>query len=212
MAIQLDHLFILTESGAPQADLFSEMGLVEGPSNVHAGQGTTNRRFFFANSMLELLFVHDREVALNGRGRDLQLVQRRIDASASPFGLILKQDNPVVAPAFPAWSYYPAYLADDQCFHVGENSSLLEEPLCICMPGNMRMPDNVIAENPQWRLTKLRISTPVVQASQILQIIGGCPLITLCLNQPHRLELVFNDGQEGQIRDFDPDLPLVMYW
>jgi hypothetical protein len=34
-----------------------KFGLLEGSSNAHPGQGTANRRFFFDNFMLELLWV-----------------------------------------------------------------------------------------------------------------------------------------------------------
>jgi hypothetical protein len=40
---------------APEAERIAAFGLCEGPSNVHPGQGTANRRFFFRNAMLELL-------------------------------------------------------------------------------------------------------------------------------------------------------------
>jgi hypothetical protein len=53
--MQLDHFFILTEKFAPEAKLLTDLGLVEGTSNSHPGQGAANRRFFFANTALELL-------------------------------------------------------------------------------------------------------------------------------------------------------------
>src|ERR687886_3025566 len=59
MTIELDHLFICTEAGAPEADQLVAFGLTEGTSNLHPGQGTSNRRFFFHNAMLELVWVHD---------------------------------------------------------------------------------------------------------------------------------------------------------
>ena len=49
--MELDHIFICTEKEAPQGDLLKEFGLVEGSSNIHPGQGTANRRFFFKNFM-----------------------------------------------------------------------------------------------------------------------------------------------------------------
>jgi hypothetical protein len=36
-----------------------ELGLEEGPRNVHPGQGTSNRRFFFEQNFLEFLWVHN---------------------------------------------------------------------------------------------------------------------------------------------------------
>jgi len=68
MTIELDHFFILTDLGAPHADLLSGIGLIEGPRNDHLGQGTANRRFFFSNTALELLYVNDANEAANGRG------------------------------------------------------------------------------------------------------------------------------------------------
>jgi hypothetical protein len=35
--------------------------LTEGTPNIHPGQGTANRRFFFRNAMLELLWVNDEQ-------------------------------------------------------------------------------------------------------------------------------------------------------
>jgi hypothetical protein len=51
MTIGLDHFFILTEPGAPQAELLSDFGLVEGTANSHQGQGTANRRLCFDFAM-----------------------------------------------------------------------------------------------------------------------------------------------------------------
>jgi hypothetical protein len=44
---QLDHLFICTEIGAAIAHRLVAVGLTEASSNIHQGQGTKNRRFFF---------------------------------------------------------------------------------------------------------------------------------------------------------------------
>ncbi|MEG3898207.1 MULTISPECIES: VOC family protein [unclassified Microcoleus] len=63
MAFEFDHLFICTDIGAGFADRLVSLGLVEGSSRTHPGQGTANRCFFFHNAMLELLWVHDPEEA-----------------------------------------------------------------------------------------------------------------------------------------------------
>jgi len=61
MGIELDHLFVCTAPGAPQAEDLVQFGLLEGPPNQHPGQGTANRRFSFKNAMIELLWVSDAE-------------------------------------------------------------------------------------------------------------------------------------------------------
>ena len=35
MSVELDHVFVLTSVGAPEADRLVECGLVEGPPNTH---------------------------------------------------------------------------------------------------------------------------------------------------------------------------------
>jgi len=63
MAFELDHVFIRVSRGAPEAEHLVQFGLREGQPNIHPGQGTANRRFFFINAMLELLWVEDARVA-----------------------------------------------------------------------------------------------------------------------------------------------------
>ncbi len=130
--------------------------------NNHPGQGTANRRFFFFNSTLELLYIRDENEAKNGRAKRLRLTERAVDVKASPLGLIVRQEKESKAVPFAGWQYCPEYFNDDQCFHVGDNSDLLEEPLCICMPNNLPRPKSLPQpENPHWSLTELRISVPV---------------------------------------------------
>lgn len=200
---------ILTDPGAPQADLLFGIGLIEGTRNDHPGQGTANRRFFFSNTTFEFLYVRDVTEAANGRGSRLRFAKRATDAKASPFGLIVRATD---AP-FPGWRYCPEYFRVDQCFHVGENSDLLEEPLCICMPLNLPLPKSQPQPaNPLKTVTEVRISVPVVRPSLTLEAIANCERISLRLNEPHRLELVFNEEEERQSKDMIPELPLVVRW
>jgi hypothetical protein len=52
MRYEIDHIFVLTDVGAPDAAVLVHLGLTEGRSNRHAGQGTANRRFFFDKQCL----------------------------------------------------------------------------------------------------------------------------------------------------------------
>jgi hypothetical protein len=46
MHFALDHLFICSAPGAPEADRLVQFGMREGPANQHPGQGTANRQYF----------------------------------------------------------------------------------------------------------------------------------------------------------------------
>ncbi|MFC1748457.1 hypothetical protein ACFL2V_06580 [Pseudomonadota bacterium] len=214
MAIDLDHIFILTHPGAALADSVADVGLIEGSCNTHPGQGTANRRFFFANTTLEFLYVRDAMEAENGPGSRLRFVERAASLNASPFGLIVRSANETEADIhFPGWKYYPDYFNGQYRFHVGENSDKFEEPLCICMPINLpqrkKMPK---PENPDWVLTELRIAVPVSEPSETLVEIANCDGVSIRLNKPHRMELVFNEGRAGMLKDFSPELPMAISW
>jgi hypothetical protein len=157
--------------------------------------------------------VRDTSEAANGRGIRLRIVERAADVKASPFGLIVRATTESTDVPFPGWRYCPEYFRADQCFHVGENSDLLEEPLCICMPLNMPLPNAQLRlANPQMTVTELRLSVPAVRPSLTLEAVADCERISLRLNEPHRMELVFNEEKEGKSTDMTPDLPLIVRW
>ena len=213
MSVELDHFFILCEANAPQAELVAALGLTEGSSNKHPGQGTSNRRFFFENTALEFLFVHDAVEAANGPAKGLRFHDRSSNPNASSFGLIMRTCAPESEVPFKGWKYCPEYIADDQCFFVGSNSDILEEPLCIVMPENLPQRKSMpTPENPDWHLTALRISVPILQLSCPLLEISKCQIITVEANKPHCLELTFNEGAQGMRKNFASDMPLVINW
>jgi hypothetical protein len=87
--MELDHIFICTDKNAPAADVLVDFGLVEGSSNVHPGQGTANRRFFFHNFMLELLWGENIEEMTSETTKPMRLYEKYIlrGSEISPFGL-----------------------------------------------------------------------------------------------------------------------------
>ena len=211
MSVSLDHFFIITSPGAPQAKLLSDIGLVEGSSNDHPGQGTANRRFFLANSTIELIYLRDANEAQSGPGQRLRFAERADNTSASPFGLIVRADEGATEMPFKGWPYYPEYFNKGWYFQVGQNSNLLEEPLCICMP--LQLPRSQRkTENPGWNLTKLSICVPTTNPSATLQHVTQCSDISVELGRPHQLELTFNDACQGQTADLQAELPMVIHW
>ena len=213
MPIVLDHFLILTDVGAPEAELLSEFGFLEGPPNIHPGQGTANRRFFFRNAMLELIYIRDQEEAQNGSARRLRLFERRSSAQASPFGVALKASDTTAQSSFQGWRYYPEYLGSDKYLLIGDNSEILNEPLCILIPADLPpSASEPLSAEPFTSVSELRLGVPVAQPSSVLAAIGDIDGVTLELNVPHQMEVVFNDEREGLSKDFRPALPLRIRW
>ncbi len=211
--MRLDHFFILTEKFAPEAELLTEFGLVEGMPNDHPGQGTANRRFFFSNTTLELLYVRDPNEADEGPGQRLRIPERASNRDASPLGLVMRCDGDSEEPAFPGWRYQPVYFDAGVSFLVGENSDCLVEPLCICMPNNPPpgSPQQQ-SEAPFIEVTAIRLHVPVDRPSSVLDAIARVEGIHVQPNSPHCLEIAFGHEAEGKQRDFRPGLPLKIRW
>lgn len=128
----MDHAFIGCAAGAPAADALLQLGFIEGSGNTHPGQGTANRRFFFENFMLELLWVADAAEAQNDRSRRTRLWDRceRQDVNVSPFGIIFGSSGtpPAVAP-FLTWDYKPRYLPNGLAMQIADGTTLYEPEL-----------------------------------------------------------------------------------
>ena len=210
--MELDHFFILTDRPAVQAGILSKIGLAEGTPNDHPGQGTSNRRFFFCNTALELLYVRDAKEAEDGPGRRLRFPDRAFDASSSPFGLITRDDSSEGEP-YAGWLYQPDYFQPGYGFLIGENSDLLDEPLCVHMPFKLPPPTaQPVPIEPFSTVTELRVHVPVTTPSDVLRRVSRVRQITLVTSAPHLLELVFNNAAAGQFRDLRPVLPLQIRW
>ncbi|GAB5408439.1 MAG: VOC family protein [Balneolaceae bacterium] len=57
--MEIDHLFIFSNDQGKEADQLIDFGFTEGSTRIHQGQGTKNRKFYFKNFFLELLWVID---------------------------------------------------------------------------------------------------------------------------------------------------------
>ncbi len=222
MAYEIDHLFICVSAGAPEADLLVQFGLAEGSANLHPGQGTANRRFFFRNAMLELLWVFDPHEAQGEMARRTKLWERWAgrQGKVSPFGVCLRPAPPgSEQPPFSAWEYRPPYLPDDLVIHVGEDTPLTE-PMWFFLafarrPDAAELDRREPLEHPLGvrELTGIRIVAPGSdQLSPIAANVIETGLLFITSGQQYLLELVFNGNPGGRQKDFRPELPLVIRW
>ncbi len=213
MRIELDHLFVCTAPGAPEAEKLVQFGLHEGPPSQHAGQGTANRRFAFANAMIELLWVSDAREAQSQSTRRTLLWERwsgRED-NASPFGICLRPvDSQDTGPPFPAWEYRPAYLSDPLFMHIGEVG--IEEPMWVYL-GFMRRVhrEQRFIEHPLGirEITGLTLTTPVPLRSNLSQKIVESGILATRAGTTSLLEIEFDGNRRKEYMDFRPHLPLV---
>ncbi|HSM81435.1 MAG TPA: VOC family protein [Nodosilinea sp.] len=224
MAFELDHIFICTARDAPAADQLIQVGLVEGRSNRHAGQGTANRCFFFHNLMLELLWVHDAAEAQSPRTRPTYLWERWSGQAEGncPFGVCLR---PTAGPApealpFPTWDYQPAYLPAGVTIPVATNVSVLREPMLFYLPFAQRQDSYPEAKaqplnhGAGWReATRVSLTLPPSPPrSEALEALAATGLVSIQTGPAYLMELGFDGEGQGQHHDFRPALPLIIHW
>jgi hypothetical protein len=213
MRIELDHLFVCTAPGAPEAEELIRFGLREGPPNRHLGQGTANRRFAFANSMLELLWVSDPQEAQSECSGRTMLWERWSGrtAQACPFGICVRPIDPLNTQSpFPGWEYRPAYLPDPLVMHIGEAS--VQEPMWVYL-SFMRRGDREqkFAEHPIGihAITGLSLTTPMPLHSAASQRMIESGILSAEKGSEFLLKIEFDRHRRNEVVDFSPHLPLV---
>lgn len=219
--MEIDHIYICSENKAPEGDLLVEFGLVEGSSNSHPGQGTANRRFYFHNFMLELLWIENLEEVQSERTKPMRLFERcTISNNVSPFGIGFRptKEKEETAP-FPTWDYHPVYLPDFLKIQVSDNTPL-SEPMYFYLSFAMRQ-DKVSDEKrepmehkvPLKEVTNVKIHVnqeiPLSDSALIINQLHG---LSIEIDKEHFIELEFDNGTLNQSKDFRPDLPLLIKW
>jgi hypothetical protein len=223
MALQFDHLFICTSLNAPAAKRLAAFGLREGEPNVHPGQGTACRRFFFRNAYLELLWVQDPGEAQSDLVRATHLWERWSGrhAGACPFGLCFRPTaDHAGGPPFSTWKYRPPYLPDSLSLAVGTNAATLTEPFLCYLPF-VRRPDSAPPSRLQpldhasglREITRVTLAGPWPERpSQALQALMRSELVGWRTSEAPLAELGFGGETSGKTQDFRPALPLVLRW
>lgn len=215
----LDHFVLICDPGAPQADALTELGLVEGSGNVHDGQGTANRRFFFNNAYLELLWVDDLSESRQDLAFRTRLWERwlRRHEGACPFGIALRPDDPADAeepPPFPTWAYHAPYLPAQVSIGIALATPLTEpEFLYMNFATSPQSKAREPLEHPLGvrEITHVRIASPAQSQSQAAKTVAALGLASFT-DGDYVTELFFDHASKGQTADLRPGLPLILRW
>ncbi|KPJ91375.1 MAG: hypothetical protein AMJ53_11825 [Gammaproteobacteria bacterium SG8_11] len=220
MEYELDHVFIFTEAGAPAADQLVSSGLMEGTSNVHPGQGTCNRRFFFQNAMVELLWVHDADQAQNYTTSPTFLYLRWMNRNkgACPFGICLR---PKIIHTnhypFPGWAYRPQYLPQTFYIHVSDTANEIQQPFLFYLPYLNKQefpPQGQPVEHSLGihSVSHITVNMPDgIQPSRALQQLQKDGLLSIRSAKRYLLEVIFDNHDKATSLDFRPELPLIFH-
>ncbi|MGE0694414.1 MAG: VOC family protein [Pirellulales bacterium] len=225
--MELDHLFVCVTQDAPEAERLIEFGLSEGAPNTHPGQGTANRRFFFHNAFLELVWVADPAEAQSElvarTGLWQRWSQRRMNAS--PFGVCVRPTagSAEGRPPFATWRYTPPYLPPPLAIDMATSSHRVSEPLLFHLAFGRRPDSN--DPDPARRqpldhaaglreITRVRISGPSGSApsNELRALASTCSWFSFATDHEDVAEIGFDGEAAGKVHDFRPHLPLIFSW
>ena len=218
-AMQIDHLFIRARAGAPEAEQLGALGLAEGSGNRHPGQGTENRRFFFHNAFLELLWIADVEEVCNAQTSPTLLAERLADGSpACPFGVCFRPattDGGGVP--FPSWQYAPPYLPPGMRIDIGA-AVPASEPMWFHLSKSVAPSSYAEARRQPLphragvnAITSVTLTLPPQLLSTPAQAACRDTGLTLREGDAYLMEICFDHGVQGITHDCRPDLPLILH-
>lgn len=230
--MEIDHIFIRARADAPEALALARLGLSEGSANRHPGQGTANRRFFFHNAFIELLWLADAAEARSAPTAPTGLWQRLggagpdgggLDSACSPFGVCFRPaPGADPQPPFASWPYRPAYLPSGLAVDIA--AAPLAEPMWFFLGFGGR-PDAAPPERRQplahpngWReITALRITLApgAADGDRVRSDTAAAARaagVELVEGDAHLLEIGFDHEVAGRLHDLRPALPLILRW
>lgn len=206
MTLNLHHIFVCTSVGAPEAQTLLDAGLVEGSGNIHPGQGTANRRFFFDRGYLELLWVHDKVEARAELTAPTRLWDRWVERgqTTNPFGLCLSSSSGLDDNlAFPTWTYQPDYLPARRSILFADNQPLTEPEIFILdWPQDQSSPATEPTNHPLGliELQCVSIGMPAPGSnSESLDALRDAGVLAVHISDSPELVIKFRSRQEVQL-------------
>ncbi|WP_298392341.1 hypothetical protein [Flavobacterium sp.] len=204
----IDHIFIITTDKGKIADKLVDFGLTEGSSRIHIGQGTTNRKFYFENFFLEILWVHDHNEITSHKTKPMGLWQR-VDFktnSFAPFGLCLVNTDDTETLFQNAFKYQPDYFPQGMLIDIIKNDNQTDLPWTFRLPfkGQKKAEtEPTIHKNNCTVLTKAVFEYQSSTENTFLDHFKNQNQIQFIQSTRQWLNLIFDNGKQGKKQDFE---------
>jgi len=202
----IDHIFIFTDDKGKVADELVAFGLMEGSSRVHVGQGTTNRKFYFLNFFLEILWVHNENEIKSEQTKPTGLCQRADykTNNFSPFGLCFVNSDETEKLFENAFKYQPDYFPNGMAIDVIKNDTQPDLPWTFQLPfkgkkKNHHEPTN--HSNGIETLSKAVFEYQNNVDDMYLQNFKDEKQVEFIKSSRNWLRLIFDDGKQGKMKD-----------
>ncbi|MEL7001644.1 MAG: VOC family protein [Bacteroidota bacterium] len=213
--MKIDHIFIFSNNDAEEAGELVNTGFTEGSRRKHPGQGTANRKFYFDNFFLEILYVTDQAEITNDVIGPIKLWKRSNfePKGTSRFGLCVVNDDDTDNLFAQALEYQPSYFPEGNAINIITNEENPQLPWTFQLPfkGQNRRSDEPTEHRiGAQHLTKATFGIADLKNTvSFVEAFEASEQIDFELSQLNQLKLVFDNGQQGGKIEFK-DLNLLI--
>lgn len=204
----IDHIFIFSSCQGKETDDLVDFGFTEGSNRIHPGQGTVNRKIYFENFFLEIVWVHKEAEIRSENVATTKLWERSnfLNNGYSPFGLGFV-NTPDTDKLFEnAIRYQPEY------FPTGTSFDILTNEQNPCLPWTFRLPlsgqkkqiEPIDHANGIRKLTSAIFEMPAKEGSaEFTSMLEANTAVEFRQGSKNKLILEFDKGRNGQLKKFD---------
>jgi len=198
----IDHIFIFVHS-KQEADELIDFGITEGSGRIHQGIGTANRRFFFDNFYLEILWVENESEAKGIKKIGIRERSDYQNSGYSRFGVCLKNTKDTEQVFENSIKWEPLFLSK------GDHVNIITSDK---MPWIFRFPPNRrknLSDEPKVHKSKIKqLSKAIFNLSEkefedILNSISENSIIEFKKAPINSLVLKFDNGKQGKTKIFE---------
>lgn len=205
--MNIDHIFIFTDNNGKIADELIDFGLIEGSNRIHAGQGTTNRKFYFDNFFLEILWVYN-EVELKSEQTKPTGLWQRAEFKTnnfSPFGLCIVNSDDSETLFEKAFKYQPDYFPKGMEIDIIKNENQTDLPWTFRLPFKRQKKhenEPIKHRNEISVLTNAIFEYKSIAENTFLDNFKNEDTIQFIKSSRHWLNLIFDNGKQGKKQEF----------
>ncbi len=206
--MEIDHIFVFSSCQGKETDELVDFGFVEGSNRVHPGQGTVNRKIYFENFFLEIVWVHNEAEIRSDNVSKIKLWERSdfLNNGHSRFGLGFVNTPDTDKLFRTAIRYQPEY------FPTGTSFEILTHEQNPYLPWTFRLPlaapkkqkEPIDHANGIRKLTKAVFDIHTKEVStEFTSLLEANAAVEFHQSSRNALTLEFDHGRNGQIKKFD---------
>lgn len=208
--MQVDHIFVFSSQGH-EADELVNFGLIEGSGRIHPGLGTANRRFFFDDFYLEILWVENESESKSKNTSLLNIWERSnfSNNNYSPYGLCFKNTASSDSLFIKALKFHADYYPEGKFMEVFTNEEKPYLPWFFRLPamqGGKRHLNEPINRD-SLGIRKLTKAIFEIQNEELedrfVDMIQSNSVVEFSFSSRDYLILEFDNAQKEMVRRFE---------